>query len=56
MFCPKCNHPVEPETKICPACGKTLRHSLFSRIMAILGIVAVIIINIAIILYIYWKV
>lgn len=56
MVCPKCNHPIEADTKICPVCGKTLLHSPGSRVLAIAGIAALIAINIVIIGYIYWKV
>ncbi len=55
MICPKCNHPIEEETQICPVCGKTLRHNAGARVLAIFGIVAVILINAAIILYLYWN-
>ncbi len=55
MVCPKCGHPIEEETRICPICGKTLRHSIRVRILAILGIVTVILINAALIVYLYWN-
>lgn len=56
MFCPKCNHPVDEKAEICPICGKTLRHRFGGRILAVIGILAVIAINLAIILYLRWRI
>lgn len=56
MFCPKCNTTIEPETKICPVCGKTLHYGPFARILAVLGVTLVILINAALIIYLYWNI
>lgn len=31
MFCPECNKPIEPDSKLCPDCGTNLEESLTSE-------------------------